>query len=132
MFLAKLAAASALTAVVLAGCGTSAKPVAGSGAGRSPDAGHARLDDPRTQHIPCLRAHHLQLTEFGQNGIQIGPAATGPTVRFAPTPGAAQDLQIRNQVAGAEVIGAALLFPNQASDSELQVIEDCLTNGVTG
>jgi hypothetical protein len=132
MVSAKLAAACVLCAGVLAACGTSAKPVAGSPAAAGPKPGHASLDDPRTQHIPCLQAHHLPLRRFPPTGIQIGTPPAGPTITFAPTPGAAQALQIRNQVEGAEVIGAALLYPNQASDKELQVIEDCLAEGVKG
>lgn len=132
MSTAKLATACALTAAVVAGCGTAAKPVAGSGQSRSPSAGHARLDDPRTRHIPCLLANHLQVSQFGLTGIQIGTPPGGPKVTFAPTPGAAQNDQIANQVGGAEVIGSALLYPNQGSDAELQVIEDCLAAGVSG
>jgi hypothetical protein len=30
------------------------------------------------------------------------------------------------------VIGSALLYPHQASDSELKKIEDCLAQGVKG
>ena len=51
---------------------------------------------------------------------------------FEPTPGAAQESQIDGQVEGAEVIGSALLYPNQASDSLLQKVEDCVAKGVSG
>ena len=53
-------------------------------------------------------------------------------MNFAPTPGAAQDAQISGRVTGAEVIGSALLYPDQASDGLLQTVEDCLAAGVTG
>jgi hypothetical protein len=132
MSTAKLVAACAVSAVALSACGTSAKPVAGSVTGKSPNAGHARLDDPRSIHLPCLQAHHLPITLFGQTGIQIGQPPSGPTITFVPTPGAAQNYQITDQAEKAEVIGGALLQPNQGSDAELQVIEDCLAQGVKG
>ncbi len=128
----KWLATGALAAAVLSGCGTTAKPVAGSIPANAPSAGHAQVDDPRALHIPCLQAHHLPVIEQGQTDLLIGSAPGDPTITFAPTPGAAQDLQIRAQVAGAEVIGSALLYPHQGSDAELQVIEDCLTQGVSG
>ncbi len=52
------------------------------------------------------------------------------TVRFVPTPGAALAEQIEGRSQGAEVIGSALLYPGQASDSQLQTIEDCVGQGV--
>jgi hypothetical protein len=51
---------------------------------------------------------------------------------FTPTPGSAQADQIRAAAQGAEVIGSALLYPNQGSDQELAQIETCLTRGVSG
>jgi hypothetical protein len=53
-------------------------------------------------------------------------------VVFTPTPGAAQAAQIQAQAQGAEVIGSALLYPAQASDSELSQIETCLAQRVQG
>jgi hypothetical protein len=53
-------------------------------------------------------------------------------VTFLATPGAAQYAQISGSAQGAEVIGAALLYPNQAPDSELSLIENCLSSGVQG
>jgi hypothetical protein len=64
--------------------------------------------------------------------MQIGAKPSGPTVQFTPTPGAAQEEQISGQVESAEVIGAALLYPNQASDSLLQKVEGCVAKGVSG
>jgi hypothetical protein len=70
--------------------------------------------------------------EFGRVWLQIGTKPYGPTVQFTPTPGAAQEVQIGGQVESAEVIGSALLYPNQASDALLQKVEDCMAKGVTG
>jgi hypothetical protein len=90
------------------------------------------IDDPRTKHMKCLQQHHLPVARFGTTGMQIGPPPAGPTVTFEPTPGAAQEQQIKGEAQGAMVIGSALLYPNQASDKELNVVEDCLALGVTG
>jgi hypothetical protein len=132
MSLAKLAGACALLALVLSACGTSSKPVAGSAAVVGKRAGRGVVDDPRTKHLKCLREHQIPAVKVGQTKLQIGTAPGGPTVVFAPTPGAAQRDQIEGQVVNSEVIGSALLAPNQASDRELKVVEDCLAQGVNG
>jgi hypothetical protein len=127
---AKLAVAVALAALSLSACGSTAKPVAGT-----PQAAiksHKAVDDPRTKHLKCIRQDHLVVVRVGRTGLQVGTPPAGPTINFEPTPGAAQALQIEGKVTGAEVIGSALLYPNQASDSELQKVEDCLAVGVTG
>jgi hypothetical protein len=129
---AKLAAACALLALALSACGTSSKPLAGSAAVQENHAGRGVVDDPRTKHLKCLRDHHIPAIKVGQTMLQIGTAPNGPSVTFAPTPGAAQHEQIQGQVDNAEVIGSALLAPNQAPDQELKVIEDCLAVGVKG
>ena len=51
---------------------------------------------------------------------------------FQPTPGAAQGEQIDGQAQGAEVIGTALLYPNQAPDELLSKVETCVAKGVPG
>jgi hypothetical protein len=127
---AKLAFAVALAALSLAACGSTAKPVAGT-----PQAAiksRQGVDDPRTKHLKCIRQDHLVVVPVGGTGLQVGTPPSGPTITFEPTPGAAQALQIAGKVTGAEVIGSALLYANQASDSELQKVEDCLAVGVTG
>jgi len=90
------------------------------------------VDDPRKNHVKCLVAHHLAVTELGSTDLQVGAPGVGPKVSFQPTPGAAQDAQISGKVENAEVIGSALLYTNQASDHELQIVEDCLAQGVKG
>jgi hypothetical protein len=129
---AKVAVLCASLAVLVAGCGSSTKPVAGSIPPTATSEGHAKIDDPRARHLPCLRAHKVPVTKVGQTWLQIGTPPTGPRVNFEPTPGAAQESQISGQVQGAEVIGSALLYPGGASDKLLKTVEDCLAEGVTG
>jgi hypothetical protein len=121
----KLAVASGVTAILLCACASTAKP----------PQGHGKLDDPRINNpnrVACLRHDHLPVQMVGRTGLQIGPLPAGPSIWFAPTPGAAQADQIEGLTQGAEAIGAALLYPHQGSDSELTLIEDCLSQGVTG
>ena len=115
--------AAALSALTLSACAVTANKPAGRGS----------VADPRTQagRLACLRAHHLAVAEVGSTDLQIGPRPAGPTVRFAPSPGAAEGDQIEGLAQGAEVIGSALLYPNQAPDSELKVIENCVAQGVS-
>jgi hypothetical protein len=115
--------AAALSALALSACSVTANTSAGRG----------RVDNPRTQagRLQCLRAHHLPVTEVGTTGLQIGQLPGGPTISFTPTPGSAQAAQLNGQAQGAEVIGSALVYPNQASDSELGVIENCVAQGVS-
>jgi hypothetical protein len=130
---AKLAVGCALIALALSACGTSSKPVAGSvTATVGQRGGRGVVDDPRTKHLMCLRRHHLQVTRVGQTGMQVGTLPTGPSIAFAPTPGAAQQLQISGEVENAEVIGSAVLYPRQAPDQLLKVVEGCLAEGVSG
>ncbi len=121
---ARLAVSCGLAAVALAGCGQSPTSV-----------GHGQIDDPRTakqNHFQCLRDHGFQATLVGSTEIQVGTPPAGPMIRFTPTPGSAQDAQIEARDPAAEVIGSALVFPNQASDGDLTTIERCLAQGVKG
>ena len=96
------------------------------------------VDDPRTyasaNNLRCLQQHHVPVQSVGQTDLQIGPSPGGPTVHFEPSPGAAQAQQIEGlpSAQGAEVIGSALLYTHQGSDSELKLIEGCLAQGVSG
>ena len=117
-------------ALPLSACGATAKPEAGTLQASTTD--RKGIDDPRRTHIACLRAEHIPVTKFSRVWFQVGSKPSGPTVQFAPTPGAAQNLQITGEVAGAEVIGAALLYPNQAPGSLLKKVETCVAKGVTG
>jgi hypothetical protein len=137
---AKIAAACALVAVSLSGCGIASKPEAGSA--QAAAAAKHSLADPRTKHIRCLKADHIPFTEgtvknastppHGDPSIQIGSAPSGPLAVFAATPGAAQNAQIEGKSQGAMVIGSALVFPNQASDAFMQKVDKCMTLGVSG
>jgi hypothetical protein len=118
--------------LALSACGSKSNPPAGSIPPAATTAGHARLDDPRTKHVACLRQHNVPFQEVGATGIQVGSPSIGPSVVFTPTPGAAQRDQIVGQAPGAEVIGSALLYPNQASDRLLSTVEHCLAQGVKG
>jgi hypothetical protein len=130
---AKVAAGCALAMLALSACGTSSKPVAGSVISTTgKPAGRGVVDDPRAKHAKCLQQMGVPVAEVGQIGLQVGTPPSGPSVTFEPTPGAAQEQQISGNAQGAEVIGSALLFPNQASDKLLKVVEDCLAHGVKG
>lgn len=134
---AKLAAAIGLAALSLSACGTTSKPEAGTPAANAKI--QRGLDDPRTTHIDCLQQEHIDVTKkqvkvAGQllPGFQVGSLPTGPTVAFEPTPGDAQGMQIHGQSQGAEVIGSALVYPNQASDAFAHKVEACVALGVKG
>jgi hypothetical protein len=127
---AKLVLLSLLAALALSACGIQAKPEVGSPSAQAKSGG--QIDDPRASHVDCLRAANVPVTQFGRVWLQIGTKPTGPTVQFTPTPGAAQEDQISGRVTSAEIIGSALLYPNQASDSLLQKVETCMAQGVKG
>ena len=135
---AKLAAAAVAAALALSACGSTTKPVAGT-----PQAAAQTkkgLNDPRKNHVKCLRAQHVTdiheyYTATGDHpAIQVGTRPSGPTVVFYPTPGIAQGLQIsgQQQYQGAEVVGAALLYPNQAPAALDHTVETCTAVGVSG
>lgn len=134
---AKLAAAIGLSALSLSACGITSKPEAGTP--KAIAIGHKGLDDPRTKHTDCLRQAKVpftleQRTVAGRAlpSFQVGTAPSGPTVSFEPTPGDAQGVQIQGEAQGAEVIGSALLYPNQAPDRLLSAVESCVAKGVSG
>lgn len=137
MRLVKLVIACGLTAALLAACGITAKPIAGiQHISRAPG-NHARVDDPRSKHIKCLKQHHYRVRKYltaGQRlpAIQVGTLPVGPTIVYESTPGIAQGAQIKGQAQAAEVIGSSLLYPNAAGDHELSVVENCASIGVTG
>ena len=130
---AKVAAGCVLAAVSLAACGTTAKPEAGSTQAAAKS--HTQLSNPTTKHLKCLTKDHIsahEVTLSGYPSIQVGTRPAGPTVEFLATPGAAQNAQIQGRAQGAEVIGAALVYPNQATDKLLNKVEPCVGKGVTG
>jgi hypothetical protein len=123
---ARRVAVTVVAGLTLSACGSAVKPTTGS---------RGRVDDPRTtknNRVKCIQQARLPVQEVGRTGLQIGPLPAGPTVVFAPTPGAAQAQQIQAEEQGAEAIGSALLYPNQGPDPELEAIEACLAKGVSG
>jgi hypothetical protein len=134
---AKLAAALALSALSLSACGISSKPEAGTP--KAIATGHKGLDDPRSKHTACLRQQgvRVQLEQRTIAGkvlpsFQVDTPPSGPTVSFEPTPGDAQGVKIQGEAQGAEIIGSALVYPNQATDKLLTVVENCVAKGVSG
>jgi hypothetical protein len=131
----RLTLAAGLAAILLTACGNVSNPLPGTGGGAEKVHGRGVIDDPRTSqtsHLKCMQQAKLPVVKVGATGLQVGPPPAGATIAFQPTAGAAQYLQISSQVQGAEVIGAALLYPNQAPANELKAIEGCLAKGVTG
>jgi hypothetical protein len=125
--------AVAFAALTLTGCGA-VKVQPTTPAGSSKLASRGQVDSPAKMrnHIGCLRAAHLSVQVVSSTRVQVGPAPAGPTIEFTPTPGAAQAAQIEGSAEGAEVIGSALVYPNQGSDAEMGTIGACLAQGVQG
>jgi hypothetical protein len=134
MRIARFAAAAVVVALALSACGSTTKPVAGT----PQAAAQARkgLNDPRTKHIACLRADHVtDIREYMTGGLpafQVGTAPSGPTVVFEPTDGMAQGVQIAGKDLGAEIIGAAVVYPNDAPAKLDREVESCVALGVSG
>jgi hypothetical protein len=121
-------------AVALAGCGAvRVQPTTASGSTQL--ASRGQVDSPLRDmhnHLACIRSAHVPVQVVSPTRLQIGTAPTGPTVVFTATPGAAQNYQIEGKSQGAEVIGTALLYPNQGPEPEVAAIEACLDQGVQG
>lgn len=120
---AKSVAALGAVAMLLSGCGAVAHPPQGRG----------RVDDPVTaapHRLACLLAHHLPARRVGMDEIQIGALPAGPTVKFTPSNSTAETFKVTGAAQGAEMIGNALVYPHQASDSELAQVEDCVAKGM--
>jgi hypothetical protein len=126
--------AVAFAALALTGCGGAVQVHPTTPAGSSKLASRGRVDSPvkMKNHLACLRDAHLPVQVVSATRLQIGPAPAGPTVVFSPTPGAAQAYQIDGSAQAAEVIGSALVYPNQGSDREMATIGTCLAQGVQG
>jgi hypothetical protein len=119
-------AAVCLTALAASACGSAVKSATSS---------RGKIDNPATakaNRIQCLTDKHIPVRQVSLNELWLGPQPASPRVVFDATEGAAQGVQIHGQDPGAEVIGAALLFPDEAPGKELSVIENCLSKGVKG
>lgn len=99
---------------------------ASSGSGTSAGGGKLGAYDPVAAPLRCIRRKHVHAYRDGGTIIQVAPKPTGPRVVFTSTQGDAQAAQIHGQAEGAEVIGAALLYVNTASDGLIKVMETCL------
>ena len=125
--------AVAVAALALTGCGAvRVQPTTPAGSSKLTSRG--RVDSPvkMKNHLACLRDAGLSVQVVSSTRLQIGPAPAGPTVVFSSTPGAAQAYQINGSAQAAEVIGSALVYPNQGSDGEMATIGACLAQGVQG
>jgi hypothetical protein len=137
MSLAKVAVVCGLMALLISACGIQSKPEAGTAHLRKHGA-RGVIDDPRMPQARCLKSDELPYREYYADGvqhlpaIQVGAHAQGPTLIFYPTTGIAQGLQILGQETGAEVIGALLVYPNNARRRELAKVEACASIGVKG
>jgi hypothetical protein len=141
MRIATFAAAALAVVLALSACGSTTKYVAGTP--QATAQAEKGLNDPRTTHIECLRAdgvtdireEDLPVNGYGPTAwpaFQIGTKPSGPTVVFVATPGMGQGVQISGQDEAAEIIGSALVFPNQAGPNLLQKVETCTAVGVSG
>jgi hypothetical protein len=126
--------AVAFTALTLTACGGAVQVQPTTPAGSSKLASRGRVDSPvkMKNHLACLRDAHLPLQVVSPTRVQVGPKPAGPTIVFVATPGAAQAFQIDGSAQAAEVIGSALVYPNQGSDGEMATIGACLAQGVQG
>jgi hypothetical protein len=123
----------AALAFAVAGCGAvKVQPTTPGGSSRLASRGSVDSPVKMKNHLACLRDAHLSVQVISSTRLQIAPAPSGPTIVFTPTPGSAQGDQIKGSAQGAEVIGTALVYPNQGSDAELDTIGACLAEGVQG
>ena len=121
-------------ALLLAGCGA-VKVQPTTPAGSSTLASRGKVDSPLTNmrnHLGCLRDGHLPVQVTSATTLQVGEPPSDATILFRATTGASQADQVEGNAQGAEVIGPALVYPHQASDADLDRIEDCLAQGVQG
>jgi hypothetical protein len=122
-------------ALAVAGCGGAVKVQPTTPAGSTKLASRGEVDSPLTDmrdHLGCMRDGHLQVRVVSPTRLQVGPAPAGATIVFAASQGAGQADQINGGIQGAEVIGSALVYPNQAPEPVLSTIEACLAQGVQG
>jgi hypothetical protein len=125
-----------LAAAALGGCGITAKPIAGTANIESHAGNHAKAISLVPPAVDCLRGAGFTVTQFETKdslpAVHVGTSPSGPTLVFEPDPGGAEGLVIAGKAQGAELIGAVLLYPNGASDSEAKQVEQCAAIGVKG
>ena len=111
----------------LAGCGSvrTAEQSGGEDAIRGGAAGFKTFQ-PRDELLQCLRAGGAEAIAVGEDVIQMLPAGTAPRIVMQVEPAAAVVRQIRGNAEGAEVIGRAVVYAGRSSDSQVELIQDCL------
>ena len=113
---------AACAAVLVAGCGSSAK------SGNGPN-----TDDKRATALACLKNDQkVGARILGKDGLQVGDPAKATRIKFFLTNGEAEAAQFEGRGEGSEQIGPALLFVGKASDDELQKVEKCLDDIASG
>jgi hypothetical protein len=126
-------------AVLISGCGIAAKPVSGSPHILSSPGFHGIYDDQRPTRAACLTRHHIPHTEYltrfkihgtptDLQAIKVTPG--GATIIFYPDANVAEGVEIMGGGLGAELIGSALLYPNNTTGKVLTEVENCTALGV--
>lgn len=111
--------------VTVAGCSL-ALAATGCGSGDPPNPDAPDPNDERAVALVCFRDEQgLDARLAGEQSIQID-GEDGPRVEFFLSYGEAEGLQFQGDAQGAEQIGSALLFVNDASEEQLIQLEACL------
>jgi hypothetical protein len=106
-------------ALALGACGS-----AGGGGGAA--APGPNPNDKRGVALGCIeREKGLDARLVGEKSIQVGGPG-GPRIEFFVSAGEAEGKQFQGEAQGAEQVGAALLYVNDAGDEVLEKVEDCL------
>lgn len=133
MPVAKRAIVCALLALIVAGCGSAAKPMAGTQHLSAHPGFFGSAKSLRTPRIRCLEQHHLPVVLYRTPqqlpAIRVGSGPSAPTMVFEPTAGYAEGLKISGRAQGAELIGPVLLYPNGVSLKEAKTVEKCAATG---
>jgi hypothetical protein len=126
-------------AVLISGCGIAAKPQAGTPHLLTKPGFHGVYDDQRPTRTACLKRHDVAFTTYltkrKVNGVRTNLQAVkidkgGASVIFYPDANIAEGQEIMGQALGAELIGAALLYPENTSGGTLTKVENCIALGV--
>jgi hypothetical protein len=78
------------------------------------------------ERVNCIKDKGIAARKIGSDEIQVGRPGSGPRIVVLRTPGEAEAKDFANEAPGAEQIGRALLYVNDASDELLEEIEGCL------
>ncbi len=120
-------AALLIAALVLAGCGSVRQPSQSGGESATRGGAYGfKPYQPRDKLLKCLRRKGVEAVAVGQDSIQFLPLPGAPRIVMAATPDAATALQVRGRSEGAQLMGSALVFANQATKRQIEQIQDCL------